>query len=529
MSTKTVTRDDLDTTDLFAGAGGSSTGAVEAGYSVVTAMNHWDLAMETHNANHPNTVHIQADISQYDPRLVRRTLVLWASPECTNHSVAKGKKRVVNQPDLFGDELPDEAADRSRATMFDVLRFTERHHYEYVIVENVPDAARWVMFEPWLASMHAMGYLHHIVWLNSMHAQYGGLPAPQSRDRMYVVFWKRGNRRPDFDKYFRPKAYCPSCDEIVNAMQVFKKAEAWGRYKAQYQFKCPKASCRAQVVEPGWLPAASIIDWGLRGQRIGDRMKPLAAKTMARIQAGLNKYAGKTLQLEAGGNQYDSADPKRGGDYFRIWPTDEVLRTLHTSPTKALLVPVEGREGKEAGIVTDPIRTQTTRNETGLLVPAGGTWNDDARPVTEPLRALTTRDSNALVTPPEHHMLMEYYGNGQMRSLANPIPTIPTGDRFAMVTTLRGQNAPKDVGQPFDTFAANGTHHALTEWTIPDIEDCEFRMLEPYEIKEGMAFPKDYIMLGNKRVQVKMAGNAVTPPSARDLYLCIAEALGAAA
>jgi DNA (cytosine-5)-methyltransferase 1 len=476
-------------------------------------MNHWAMAMETHNANHPNTVHIQADISQYDPRLVRRTVILWASPECTNHSVAKGKKRVVNQPDLFGDELPDEAADRSRATMFDVLRFTERHNYEIVIVENVPDAARWVMFESWLAAMHAMGYLHHIVWLNSMHAQYGGLPAPQSRDRMYVVFWKKGNRRPDFDKFFRPKAYCDGCGEVVNAMQVFKKSEEWGRYRAQYNWRCPKTTCQNRIVEPGWLPASSIIDWNLRGQRIGDRTKPLAPKTIARILAGLQKF----------GNQPISIDAVRGSKI--ITPVNvEPFQAQTTSYTRSLLVPVEGREGKEASSVGEPIRTQTTRNETGLLIPAGGSWNDDARPTSDPLRALTTRDTNALLTAP-NHMLMEYYGNGKMRDIRNPMPTIPTGDRFAMITTLRGHNAPKGVDEPFDTFAANGTHHGLTEWTVPDIDDCEFRMLEPYEIKEGMAFPKDYIMLGNKRVQVKMAGNAVTPPSARDLYLCVAESL----
>lgn len=518
-----MTTTEFDLTDMFCGAGGSSTGAVQVpGVTVITAMNHWNLALETHNANHPNTDHIQADISQYDPRRVKRTRGLWGSPECTNHSVAKGKKRVTAQPDLFGDALPDEAADRSRATMWDMVRYAECHDYDLMFVENVVDAARWLFFEEWLGCMHKLGYLHHIVYLNSMHAQYGGLPAPQSRDRMYIVFWKKGNRRPDFDKFFRPKAYCPGCDEVVDAMQVFKKAERWGRYKAQYHYRCPKSSCRNQIVEPGWLPASSAIDWSLRGERIGDRAKPLAAKTLARIEAGLRKYGAQSLQLSAAGNTYDSADPKRGGDYFRIWPTSETLRTQTGTAEHGLMVPVEGREGKQAQAADEPLRTQTTRNETGLLVPAGGTWNDDARPLSDPMRALTTRDANALLTT---NLLMEYYGNGGVRELHEAIPTISTHDRFAMITTLRGQNAPKDVGQPLDTFAANGNHHALTEWTIPDIDDCLFRMLEPHEIKRGMAFPADYIMLGNKRVQVKLAGNAVTPPSARDLVACGVESL----
>ncbi|KQR80277.1 hypothetical protein ASF98_18445 [Arthrobacter sp. Leaf337] len=102
-------------------------------------------------------------------------------------------------------------------------------------------------------------------------------------------------------------------------------------------------------------------------------------------------------------------------------------------------------------------------------------------------------------------------------------------DRFAVITTLSGANAPKDVGQPLDTFAANGNHHGLTEWSVPEVDDCECRMLQHHEIKAGMAFPKEYIMLGNKREQVKMAGNAVTPPTSRDLVECMAESLGLAA
>ncbi|MEV4991240.1 DNA cytosine methyltransferase [Pseudarthrobacter sp. LMD1-1-1.1] len=466
----------LTMTDMFCGAGGSSTGATSLpGIRVKTALNHWDKALESHNANHPDTIHVQADIKETDPRYIGNSDILWASPECTNHSVAKGRKRVTNQADLFGDTLPDEAADRSRATMWDVPRFAEVHHYRAIITENVVDAAKWVMFDAWLMAMKSLGYEHKVQYLNSMHAQHGGLPAPQSRDRMYVLFWKKGNKAPDVEKYFRPKAYCSSCDEVVDAMQVFKKAEQWGRYRAQYVYRCPKAACKNAIVEPGWLPASAAIDWSLRGERIGDRKKPLAPKTLARIVAGLAKYGQEPVSIDSvRGSQILSAVNK------------EPFQTQTTAYTRSLLVPVEGREGKQAQLA-----------ETGLL------------------------------TAPRDHMLMEYYGNGQVHHVSKAIPTITTVDRFAMITTLRGQNAPKDVGQPLDTFAANGLHHGLAEWKVPSVEDCEFRMLEPHEIKAGMAFPKEYIMLGNKREQVKMAGNAVTPPAARDLVACMAETLQA--
>jgi len=48
----------LTLTDLFCGAGGSSTGATSIpGVSVKIAANHWQLAVDTHNTNHPSTDH----------------------------------------------------------------------------------------------------------------------------------------------------------------------------------------------------------------------------------------------------------------------------------------------------------------------------------------------------------------------------------------------------------------------------------------------------------------------------------------
>lgn len=520
----------LSLTDMFCGAGGSSTGATMVpGITVRTAMNHWARAIETHNTNHPNTTHVQADISQTDPRYVANSDILWASPECTNHSVAKGRKRITNQPDLFGDSIADEAADRSRATMWDVPRFAEHHDYRLIITENVVDAARWVMFDAWLMAMKSLGYEHHIVYMNSMHAQLGGLPAPQSRDRMYVVFWKKGNRRPDFDK-LRPQAYCPGCDKMVTAMQVFKKSERWGRYKAQYRWRCPNTACKNQIIEPGWLPAAAAIDWSLKGERIGDRSKPLAEKTMARIRAGLEKY----------GRQPVAIDAVRGAQILSA-VRSETFQTQTTSYTRGLLVPVEGREGKDAQIVEHVLRTQTTRNETGVLVPPLLMRNNSSRgpgaemstPTDEVMRTLTTAGHQSLITQPGHHMLMEYYGNGGMRDVSEAIPTIPTVDRFAMITSMRGTSkehlnaASKPITEALGTISAGGNHHGLTEWTVADIDECYFRMLEPYEISAGMAFPKDYIMTGNKREQVKQAGNAVCPPNARDLVTVGAESLQA--
>lgn len=495
----------LTLTDMFCGAGGSSTGAIaNPAVTVRMAANHWDLAVETHNTNHPDADHVCADLSATDPRYFPTTDLLWASPECTNHSQAKGRKRPTpGQADLFGDTLPDEAAERSRATMWDVVRFSERHRYRAVIVENVVDAWHWEPFRAWLLAMDSLGYDHQLVFLNSMHAQAGGLPAPQSRDRMYVVFHRKGDRRPDVHAYQRPRAWCPSCDRAVGAVQSWKRLDRQhGRYRQQYLYRCPTAGCHA-VVEPGWLPAAAAIDWSLPGTRIGDRAKPLAAKTRARIAAGIARYW-RPVHLEAAGHTYDAADPKHPqhgdpGAYYRAWPVDEVFKTLHTIESKALAVPVEGRDGKQAQPAGAPLRTQTTRLET------------------------------ALVTP--------YYGHSTPTTTDEALPTVTTVDRHALV--MRNNTARGDQGQmstpivePLRTITTAGHQSLLSPGDMDAaaamVDDVLFRMLEPSEVIAAMAFPDTYVVLGNRRERVRMAGNAVTPPAARDLVAAVVESLGAA-
>ena len=488
----------LTMTDMFCGAGGSSTGAVQVpGVTVKTAMNHWALAIETHNTNHPETDHDCADISQVDPRRYPRTDIGWFSPECTNHSIAKGVKRNTDGiPDLFDDVLPDEAAQRSRATMWDVVRFTEVHRYGAVIVENVVDAADWPLWPAWLTAMTVLGYEHRVVYANSMHAAAGGDPAPQSRDRLYVVFWRKGQTRPDFDKWTRPNVWCPGCSKRVRAVQAWKNADRQrGRYRQQYVWRCPNVQCRNQIIEPDVLPAASAIDWTLKGSRIGDRIRPLAPKTRARIGVGLEKFL------------------------------------------RPILVPVEGREGKAAFPADQVMRTMTTRNETALmvpplLVPAGGTWNDTASPIDRPFRTRTTRDSEALVVPP---FITELRGGGSVaRLVSDPLATVTASgnhhaltvpgswDAWAAIYSYANRSV-RSVDKPFPTQTTVVGEGVLSGVGAPGIDDCDLRMLEPYEASWAMQFPRVYKMLGNKREQMRLAGNAVCPPNARDLIYMVAE------
>jgi DNA (cytosine-5)-methyltransferase 1 len=81
----------------------------------------------------------------------------------------------------------EEAKWRSRMLMTDVIRFARHFHYDAVIVENVPDILKWAGFPRWLREMSKEGYDHKVVTLNSAFALGVGRPAPQLRDRVYVV------------------------------------------------------------------------------------------------------------------------------------------------------------------------------------------------------------------------------------------------------------------------------------------------------------------------------------------------------
>ncbi|MCU1685792.1 MAG: cytosine-specific methylase [Amycolatopsis sp.] len=491
-------------TDLFCGAGGSGLGASAVpGVELTMAANHWELAIETHQTNFPGTDHDCADISQVEPRRYRRTSILWASPECTNHSNAKARKRLAQQT-LFDGE-PDSSAVRSRATMWDVPRFAEHHRYEAIVVENVVEAAQWEMFPAWLMAMDLLGYDRHIVWLNSMHAAAIGSPrAPQSRDRMYVVFWRKGNRVPDLD--LRPAAWCGPCDKEVKAVQVFKPRTKrwplarWGKYRTQYVYRCPTPRCHADV-EPYVVPASAVIDWSDPGGRIGDRTDPLEPATMARITAGLARYAVPQL-VPAGGT----------------WNTDTTpvtapFRARTTRETEGLLVPLEARDGKWARTAEMPMRTQSTRAETALVVPYYGTGR--ARPATEVMPTMTTVDTAGLA------FIAELRGGGSLvRPVSEPLAAVCAGGNHHML--VRNDHNGVLRTPPFTGHPEPSTGSGAA----PRVEDCTFRMLSTAEIGEAMGFRRDYVICGtSKRNKVRQLGNGVTPPAAELLIRAVVDSL----
>jgi DNA (cytosine-5)-methyltransferase 1 len=93
--------------DLFAGIGGASTGAINAGYSVTLAVDNWDLAMEAHEINHPRTRHLCMQLppppgEELPLPAAGEKWHLHGSPPCTLLSEANHRTRTAEE---FADGL----------------------------------------------------------------------------------------------------------------------------------------------------------------------------------------------------------------------------------------------------------------------------------------------------------------------------------------------------------------------------------------------------------------------------------------
>lgn len=156
--------------DLFAGAGGFTEGAEQAGVTVVWAGNHWQCAVNTHAANHPNTIHVCQDLHQANWSTLPRHDLLLASPCCQGHSKARGK--AANNPQH----------DASRSTAWAVVSALEYHRPDAGLVENVPEFLDWDLYPAWEMAIQRLGYsiAPHIVDA----ADHG---VPQHRIRLFLV------------------------------------------------------------------------------------------------------------------------------------------------------------------------------------------------------------------------------------------------------------------------------------------------------------------------------------------------------
>jgi DNA (cytosine-5)-methyltransferase 1 len=161
----------LRAVDLFCGAGGSSAGARAAGFRIVAAFDAWELAGKVYSDNFPEARFFHSKLEELNASEVAKSLgkvdLLMASPECTNHSPAKG-----NRP----------RCEKSKDTAFQVIRFARAIKPRWIVVENVVSMRNWSRYAEFLADLRALGYSIRQQVLNAK--DFG---VPQSRRRLFIT------------------------------------------------------------------------------------------------------------------------------------------------------------------------------------------------------------------------------------------------------------------------------------------------------------------------------------------------------
>lgn len=154
--------------DLFAGLGGFTEGAAQAGLRVVLAANHWEAAIRWHAANHPEVQHAAEDLNRTHGAELPPFDWLLASPSCVGHTRARGR------------ELPQH--DAARATAWAVVRAAVAQKPAVIVVENVVEFQAWSQYAPWCEALRSLGYAlaPHVI-------DAADLGVPQHRVRLFIV------------------------------------------------------------------------------------------------------------------------------------------------------------------------------------------------------------------------------------------------------------------------------------------------------------------------------------------------------
>lgn len=438
-----------DAADLFCGLGGMTEGLVRACRELgiemsVVAVNHWDVAIETHKLNHPYAKHILSDVGSVVPIKAvpsGKLRILIAAPECTHHSRARGGKPRSEQ---------------SRASPFLILEWLHDLDVQIILMENVPDIMTWgplinkrvqvkekfpeVSFDEWKKEHpkhRRKDWLKHAPKKTVLRNRIQAVPDPKRKGELYAEFL---NMLRALGYKVETKILC--CADYGDATT----RERWfliGKKRGKITWPTPTHSKHAYA-QPSlfgpslkkWKPARAIIDWEIQGKSVFDRKKSLSSNTMNRIRAGLWKFDGIEFIYATGGRAGQSA-PRS---------VDDLLRTLlpngRMHVAQPYLVSLRGTQPEQldstAYSIEDPLRTLTNGNHNQLVEPflvgtghkgAGGKY---IYPIDRPAPTLTTQNEHQLVDPFIASFVHASNKSG-VYAVDRPLPTQTTQDEHLLV------------------------------------------------------------------------------------------------
>lgn len=372
--------------DCFAGGGGASTGyQMATGNSVTIAINHDPEAIRMHKMNHPTTTHLTEDIFQVDLRKYVNSddcvRFMWASPDCTSHSKAKG-----GQPRISGLRILPWAVYKLCKQILNITGNLP----ECLIMENVEEIQEWGPlddkgypipehkgedYQKFIGCMKKIGFEFDCREL--VAADYG---APTTRKRWYAVF------RSDGRKIKFPE-------------------QTHNRYGTDGLKR--------------WIPVSECLDFSDLGKSVFDRKKPLAEKTQARIANGIKKF------IIDDPNAF--IVPDKQAKAFLIQYHSETTETCRGQS------------------INEPIKTLDTSNRYGLVTAFITKFYKTGigQPLTEPIHTITTSPGHfGLVSV---FLMKYYGTGGSCQSISNPLATITTKDRFGLTSVVFEWNGDKYI------------------------------------------------------------------------------------
>lgn len=435
--------------DFFCGAGGFSEGARQAveemGHTFTDwlAINHWPRAIETHTKNHQWARHMCVRLEQVRPETMfpgQRMNLLLASPECTHHSVARGGKPM---------------SDQSRAGAWNIVDWVNRIHIETLLIENVREFRDWgplgtngrplkskkgQTYKSFLNALRAAGYTVEDRLLNA--ADFGD---PTTRIRLFIQAQRRRPIRWPQPSHFQG-------ENLIGLKR--------------------------------WRAAREIINWELKGSSIFTRKKPLSDKTLARIEAGLRKFAFRDFVVE-----WDH----QGGNGSGVRDASSPMSTVTTKArhglvqAQAFLLP-RNSDGMRTGSVDKPLHTICTESRgeglcESFLIPHFGERKGQKPRVfslRRPLPAVTGQGAGSLCET----FLVELHGTAKSqipstaKNINHPLPPVKAAGHHAVVesflveTAHQGKRKARSIKDPLPSVAGNRGDMAVIEPMLLGQQSC---------------------------------------------------------